>query len=299
MKNPSKRLPALIALQAFEAAARHQNYSSAARDLAITASGIGRHIQSVEHWYGAKLFSRSGPRVALSAAGQQLSQQLGEVLESLHALSQRKRKANVPATLTVLTLPSLASSWLLEKIARFQTSFPHIQLHIVTSYSIESLLPHLPAVALRFGVFDHSGLQVDALGGERVLPVAHRQWWKRFGMDPNQWPPEQLLRHSSSDWPARLVHAQTRATVKIPRATGLQFNDALLQLQAVEHCLGVAWLRQSLLRASRIRKDLHGCQEYAVDSARAYWLACRSELAEVEPVRSFRLWALQQNAVAK
>jgi LysR family transcriptional regulator, glycine cleavage system transcriptional activator len=294
MENINKRLPALIALQAFEAAARHQNYSSAALDLAITASGIGRHVQSVEHWFGAKLFSRHGPRVAITIAGQQLSQQLSEVLESLHALSQRKLKSNVQSTLTVLTLPSLASSWLLGKIASFQSAFPHIQLHIVTSYSIESLLPHLPAVALRFGAFDHGGLQVDALGAESMLPVAHRKWMKRFGADPKLWPPEQLLRHAHSDWPARLVHAQMRHTIKMQSATGLQFNDALLQLQAVEHGLGVAWLRQSLPYASRIQKDLHGWQEYAVHSERAYWLACRSELAEVEPVRSFRLWALKQ-----
>jgi hypothetical protein len=58
----------------------------------------------------------------------------------------------------------------------------------------------------------------------------------------------------------------------------------------------VAWLRQSLLRASRVQKDLQVWHDFAVHSERAYWLACRSELAELEPLRSFRLWALQQLA---
>ena len=44
----SRRLPALYALRAFEAAARHSSFTRAAEELSITQSAVSRHIRTLE-----------------------------------------------------------------------------------------------------------------------------------------------------------------------------------------------------------------------------------------------------------
>src|ERR1700752_735757 len=66
---PGRGLPPLAALPAFEAAARHLSFRSAAEELAITQSAISHQIAGLERWLGAALFRRKARRVELTEAG--------------------------------------------------------------------------------------------------------------------------------------------------------------------------------------------------------------------------------------
>lgn len=48
----------LIPLVAFEAAARHQNFARAGKELHLTASAISHHVRQLEARLGAALFVR-------------------------------------------------------------------------------------------------------------------------------------------------------------------------------------------------------------------------------------------------
>ena len=64
-----RSLPPLNALRAFEAAGRHQSFSGAAEELAVSHSAISRHVRGLEDRLGVQLF-RDLPRgVALTQAG--------------------------------------------------------------------------------------------------------------------------------------------------------------------------------------------------------------------------------------
>src|SRR4051812_1919076 len=54
-----RRLPPLNALRAFEAAARHLNFSRAADELAVTPGAVSQQIQNLEDYVGASLFKRT------------------------------------------------------------------------------------------------------------------------------------------------------------------------------------------------------------------------------------------------
>ncbi len=62
-------LPSLSALYAFDAAARHLNFTRAAEDLGITQSGISRQIRNLEEMLGLSLFERAGPKLVLTVEG--------------------------------------------------------------------------------------------------------------------------------------------------------------------------------------------------------------------------------------
>jgi LysR family glycine cleavage system transcriptional activator len=53
-----RRLPPLNALRAFEAAARHLNFSRAADELSVTPGAVSQQIQNLEDYVGAALFKR-------------------------------------------------------------------------------------------------------------------------------------------------------------------------------------------------------------------------------------------------
>ncbi len=82
-------IPDLAVLQAFEAAARHGNFTKAAVELNLTQSAVSRQVKTLEDQLGTLLFERVRQRVLLSAAGQQLLPAVRRLL-GLKSSSQRR-----------------------------------------------------------------------------------------------------------------------------------------------------------------------------------------------------------------
>ena len=55
-----RRLPPLAAVRAFEAAARTENFTSAAAELGMTQAAVSYQVKSLEERLGAPLFVREG-----------------------------------------------------------------------------------------------------------------------------------------------------------------------------------------------------------------------------------------------
>ena len=51
-----RALPSLMAIRAFESAARHGSFTLAASELFLTQSAISRHVRNLEESLGVKLF---------------------------------------------------------------------------------------------------------------------------------------------------------------------------------------------------------------------------------------------------
>src|SRR6516165_8563800 len=65
-----RRLPPLNALRAFEAAARHLNFSRAADELSVTPGAVSQQIQNLEDYVGVALFKRTPKGLLLTDAAQ-------------------------------------------------------------------------------------------------------------------------------------------------------------------------------------------------------------------------------------
>jgi len=72
-----KKIPSTAALLAFEAAARHESFTRAAEELALTQSAICRQIAGLEAFLGIELFRRSRRGVKLTEAGLVTREQRG------------------------------------------------------------------------------------------------------------------------------------------------------------------------------------------------------------------------------
>ena len=64
-----RKIPSLQALACFDAAARHESYTRAAQELALTQSAVSRQIAALEGYLGQALFRRTRHGVALTERG--------------------------------------------------------------------------------------------------------------------------------------------------------------------------------------------------------------------------------------
>jgi len=64
-----RRLPALNALKAFEAAARYESFTKAAVELCVTQGAVSHQVKALEEELGLKLFRREHQRLLITDAG--------------------------------------------------------------------------------------------------------------------------------------------------------------------------------------------------------------------------------------
>ena len=128
-----RKIPSTAALAAFEAAARHQSYTKAAHELAVTQSAVCRQIATLEGFLGVPLFRRGQRGVLLTEAGQRYARsvkaRLDEVeRDTLDLMAQGGGGAG-GGSLELAVVPTFATQWLLPRLARFQAQHPGITVH--------------------------------------------------------------------------------------------------------------------------------------------------------------------------
>jgi LysR family glycine cleavage system transcriptional activator len=101
-----RQLPALNALRAFEAAARHESFSRAADELFVTHGAVSHQIRALEADLGITLFARDGKRVRLSDIGRQYATEVRATLVTLAEATRRVRAGDRHRRLVVSMLSS-------------------------------------------------------------------------------------------------------------------------------------------------------------------------------------------------
>ena len=152
-----RKIPSTAALAAFEAAARHQSYTRAADELALTQSAVCRQIGALEDFLGVRLFRRSSRGVALTEAGRQYSQRVARRLDEVEqdTLELMSRGAEGGAV-ELAVVPTFGTRWLLPRLADFGRRHPGVRVNL----SAQS----------RPFLFENSGFDAAIYAGERQWP---------------------------------------------------------------------------------------------------------------------------------
>lgn len=175
MSDLRKTLGSLDNLVAFEAAARHGNFSRAARELHVAQPAISRRIQQLELSLGTDLFERHGTRIKLTAAGQQFHNVVVTAFRSIeHAAKALPRAEDGVVTLRVNV--AAASLWLMPALGGFYAQFPDIRLHLVCIDEMPELNDGDFDLEVRFGTGSWPNTESYPLLEERVYPVATKEF---------------------------------------------------------------------------------------------------------------------------
>jgi LysR family glycine cleavage system transcriptional activator len=297
------RLPSLDTLRVFAVAARHLSFTKAADELHLTQSAISHRVRALEEEMGVALFNRLTRQLTLTSAGQALAPRveraiadIARTIADLDARSDGRR-------LTVTTLPSVASRWLVPRLTRFQARHPSIELQVIADPIPVDLRSARVDLAIRFGHGAYPGYAATALMPDSVFPVCSpRLIADRAPITTIEDLFELPLLHDSategdasgSDWRSWLDHLG-RGDMSCPN--GQRFSDARLLIDAATLGLGVALTRASLVSDLVADGTLICPLRLSAPTAFAYYLLALPEVAGLPNMVSFRDW-LQAEAAA-
>lgn len=238
-----RRLPSLLALRCFEAAARLENFSRAAAELHLTHGAVSRAVRLLEDALGQALFERRSQRVFLTDAGRTLARAVGQGLDLMRQAVGELRASARQARRWVLSCePTLLMRWLIPRWPAFQARHPEIDVHLVAGggpFSFDSGID----LAIRRDDFPWpKGCHVEPLFAEKVGPVCRPDrmaaWFdgKKTGVVINADAPLLHTRTRPNTW----SEWATAAGQSVPDGPEQIFDHFYFSLQAAVAGLGVA-----------------------------------------------------------
>lgn len=291
-----RRLPNLVALRAFEAAARHQNFSRAAEEIFVTHGAVSHQVRALEKELGAALFTRHGKRLTITPQGARFAQAVRNALHDVAAATQALREETRQKRLTVSAIPSFAARWLAPRLGKFIEQNPDTELILQSSGQLHDLVHDGIDVGIRFGQGHYPGLTVEKLMGDFYYPVASPGYNRgRLPATPRQLKPAQLLR-SDEPWLPWFQAAGLRLTEP---SGGVRFQDLSLLIRSAMDGDGIALVRHVVVTQEIAAGDLVRLFDVAVESPWNYYLACPPDALHKPQVQAFRRWLLNEIAVFK
>ena len=241
------RLP-LGALRVFEAVASHLSFSAAAEALNVTPAAVSQQIKSLEDYLQVPLFRRSGRRVEVSDEGLELLPGVRAGLDALEAALQHIKQHRRGGPLQITLLASFLQIWLLPRIRAFRRKYPDVALRFHTSRDLVDFSRAPMHVALRFGRGEYPNLHVEKFLDEWMVPVAHPEIIKQYGLIDRSSDLDKVPLLDSDDEPWRVwrrVEAQREWQSRMPN-----IDDSAGLLAAAEEGLGFALMRWTLVARS-------------------------------------------------
>lgn len=172
MHETLRKLPSLDPLRGFDAAARHLSFTRAAAELFLTQSAISRQIQTLEEQLGVKLFRRATRRLTLTPEGEVLHRAVAEMLDKLGDVCAGLRAARRRPRVTITAAVSIASLWLVPRLAAFQALEPDLDVLISADNRFVDLEREGIDLALRYDDPESVAAGALQLFAENVFPVA-------------------------------------------------------------------------------------------------------------------------------
>jgi LysR family glycine cleavage system transcriptional activator len=276
----------LHTLPGFIAAARLGNLSRAAASLHLTVSALSHQMRGLEDQLHKKLFERTRRGLKLTTAGDQLFAAVAPHYDALD-LALRPEREKSAHSLVVSVLPTVASSWLMPRLADFVAAQPEIELSLQSTVELVDFDREAVDAAVRFGPGTWPGLRADRLFEEWVLPVAAPALLARF---PKKTPLASLplLRDPGDRW--RDWFAEFGGTP--PRRYVASFdNTETLQRAAIEG-MGVALGRLTMARPLLDTGRLVALSRQRLRADFAHYLVYPARSERHPPLIAFRDWLL-------
>ena len=298
---PSRAIPPLTALLAFERAAAQLSFRRAARDLSLSPSAISHQIRGLEQQFGAKLFVRGARSVRLTADGERYFAKISVALAALQAagreMMQHRRDAG--SELWISSLPFFTSTVLIPALPEFKRRHPGLTLRIEATHQYADFNASRVDVAIRYGREQSTGLKFEPLVTVKGLPVCTPAL-VRSGLRKPEDLSRQVLIHLTTQpraWPTWLKEAGIADLT--PRGH-LWLDSVPAMLEAAEQGLGVTLGMSPLIKARPgFGKKLVAPFDFEPSHFETIYLVSRTEQARDRRIGALRRWVVEAVGRAK
>lgn len=290
---PRRFLPPTSLLASFEAAARTQSFTLAARELSLTQSAVSRQIRALEELLGAPLFRREKQKVSLTLAGKAYAREIRDALNRISNATLSFRAHPVGASLQIAVVPLFGSRWLTPRLARFITQHPEISVNLTTRTEPFDFRLDTVDAAIHFGLPEWPGARLDFLMEEQLVPACSPAFREQLGGDN----PAGLLG-------VPLLHLVSRpdawerwfagAGVDPGEVRGMLFDQFTPIIEAARAGLGVALLPKALTTREFERGELVQPVDAIYQGPECYYLSWPDTHEGHPPLEVFRAWILQE-----
>ncbi|MDF9617873.1 LysR family transcriptional regulator [Pseudomonas entomophila] len=289
-----RKIPSTTALVCFEAAARHESFTKAAQELALTQGAVCRQIGGLEAFLNVELFRRSRRGVKLTEAGLSYSRQVASQLDAVErdTLSvMRQQGANV---IELAVVPTFGTQWLLPRLKDFQQRHPEVTVNL-TNRTRPFLFADTPFdAAIYFGDADWSGTQAHRLMGENPMPVCSPALLGGQGsLDAGRIAELPLLQQTTRPYAWRQWFDGLGMSVERDM-TGPRYELFSMLAQAAMHEMGIALIPPFLIQRELEEGRLVVANRHALASDKAYHLMIPERKVESASLRAFRDWLVAQ-----
>lgn len=296
----SRRLPPLNAVRAFEAAARHCSFRLAADELHVTPGAVSQQVKQLEDWIGVPLFRRLPRGLVLTEAGSRYGPWLGEMLDGIAGATRRIAEEAGHRVLTVSTIPSLGTRWLVPRLGRLRRRCPTLEVRVQINPLVTDFRREAVDVVIRHGMGNYPGLRTDHLFTDDIFPVCsprlladgpplrHPRDLAGYTMLHDEPDPGHFREIGWSEW-----LAAAGCPDMVPQR-GLSFSFTHMTLQAALAGQGVALTPASLVAEDLAEGRLVRVFDLAVRDPYSYWLACPLDRADRPDIADFRDWLLEE-----
>ncbi|MGY8907517.1 MAG: LysR substrate-binding domain-containing protein [Pseudomonadales bacterium] len=243
-----KFMPSAQSLLIFEVAARHLNFTAAAKELGSTQSAVSQQIRGLEQQLELQLFKRIYRGVVLTDTGEQLYEAVESGFGQMTSCLERLQKTRSRQCINVATDFAFAAFWLLPRLPRFRELHPEVEVRIVTSQDQLDFTAQDTDISIVFAKGKPSNYRSHLLSIGTVFPVCSPSLLAQYGPieSHKKLATLPLLKlgddggHGWLNW--RGFFNQRRSQV-IPSEPVLTFNNYTLLVQAAiaGQGVGIGW----------------------------------------------------------
>jgi len=239
------RTPNLNTLKMFDASARHLNFRLAAEELSLTQGAVAQQVRKLEADLNVKLFHRVARGLVLTELGSRYHHSIRHALAIVDEATQALYPEHIRITLSVS--PSLASKWLVPKLAQFSEIHPEIDIQVIATESLADFQSDGVDIAIRQGVPPFgTGLLTQQLAPLQLCAVCSPTYAKQVEVieGVENFSGYQLIQDGHMLWQTLFDDAGIPLNVRIN-----QFNQTALAMDAAQNGQGIALV--PLLLAAR------------------------------------------------
>jgi len=288
------RLPSLIAVRAFEAAARLGSFKAAAAELFVTPSAISHQVTNLESTLGIELFIRHGRHVTLSESGELYWRRVHEALQLLAHAGDGIADLQGGNVLSVVAAPGFTAKWLMPRLDSFLRQHPDLRVRVETSVDRPRFGD--ADVGIFYGPPPEKGLTVRHVIRERMTVLCSPQL---LAGDAPLRRPSDLAKHV-------LIHARNRVPwadwLAMFGQSGLVVRRELsverstLAIDAAARAVGVIlesdFLTAEDIREGRLVEPFHG--RFRAPPEDAYFVVTKGESRDSGPHDAFIAWLIKE-----
>ena len=293
-----RKIPSLQALACFESAARHESYTRAAQELALTQGAVSRQITTLEDYVGVALFRRTRHGVALTERGAEYARQVAPRLQGLEqdtldVMSAQGRGS----TVHMAAVPTFATRWLIPRLPDLAARHPDITVHIETRTRPFMFADTPFDAALYAGTVDQvnnwAGTRSVRLLAEEVVPVCSPVLMgNEKSLSPEAIAQLPLLQQStrSEAWRQWFDAMGVAAPLAL---SGPRYELFSMTAAAATHGLGLALVPRLLIEDELARGELVVACNQPLRGKRAYFLVTPERGEERPVMTTFQAWLLE------